>query len=207
MITQLALKLLIIAAPVLVLGLVFGVPTGRFTGALLRGSLAALTLVAVLLALRLAGLPRLWNALPLPAGAARGLPALVVVVAEECVKLVAVIALLRSDRRTQPVGWVQRGDTERTSRRSTRRLGAALGLGFATVEHLLFLGTTVPGMLLRIAGAGSIHTLSGAIYVAAADDRGPSPTRRRVLSVALITVGHLTYNLLLQGLDQNLTVW
>ena len=192
---QLALKLLIIAVPILGVGLWVGVTTGRFFGAFLRGAAAAVVLAGVLLALRLVGLPRLWEALPLPAAVLRRAPDILTVLLEEAAKLGAVLLLLPRRR--------ERGDAHS----GHRRLGAALGLGFASVEHLLFLGASIPGMLLRVAGAGTIHTLSGALYVATGDERGSAPGRRRLVTLVLVTVAHLTYNLVLQGLDRNLTIW
>lgn len=120
----------------------------------------------------------------------------------------------------------------------TMRRGALRGMGFAWVEHLLFVLVPATVFLRRIVLASSLHMGTALLYTrprffaAAAGptrrpghgppagpkhhtERGPAPgSRGRIpvplldtLLIALGTAIHLTYNLILQGLDGLSLFW
>ena len=93
--------------------------------------------------------------------------------------------------------------------------GAAVGLGFAATENLLYILAPTGLILLRFLTAGTIHVattwLYGRALHPAPDHRHTHgvPRPRIALPVALTigALGHLAYNLIARSLDQILTVW
>ncbi|MFW5694573.1 MAG: PrsW family glutamic-type intramembrane protease [Alkalispirochaeta sp.] len=185
------------------------------------GALAAVLVVAALLVIRRS------NAI------SPETMTIVVVLAEEAAKALAVLVLLSPRTSTQPTAVTNR----RSSHPHPPATGWSVGAGFASAEHLLYATSAPRTVLVRILTAGIIHLVTARCYSGAlthhfvagtarptgrrtprsgsgaprrAQHPSTSRARNRVRLSATLAAGvllHLSYNLLARRLDQIPVLW
>ena len=168
----------------------------------LSGALAAAVVLIILLSLRaIGGIPGLAGLPSLPGTTW----ILVVVAVEESAKVLTVQHQCRL--------------AQTSTTRSLVPVGIAVGLGFAAVEHLLYLLSPTTTIVLRLLTAGVLHTATAAMYAWGFQQgartarpsqrpgrRPPSPLLPALLWLIAVAT-HSSYNLIARSLDQTLIFW